>query len=683
MLGFLCRYPGAVKRAMERFVAHAEWWAARLSFCRYSNVPVGNLPADPVQFGCDVAFARALKENNHLLWFSESTRPDLGGLEGDENWFAEEFSNPTLALPGAYRHVCADLDIAHMAVNSIMQSNFIEEMEGGMGLQAVEDAALGSEAKEGEAGLALAAGSLHLTYATRAAFKVLKSMIALWYLDAIKHADREADALISSFYRWLRSPAALAFDPALAQMVHKHMQKVFMQLVARFRKLRATVVYASFTSITLSTGKETTAAALAYLKYILEAVHSRPLFQLLTLEVTLLWHSYLFLDAANFGGLTVSADGGQPGPAHLPAPAKPAALPHSPDLADGKRDTGSAMDGVEGESCDEGAPRRGERQAERGSTELDRFEEVEEASPRSQSAPEEPAPLSQGSSQVVANWDIARYLPRLCEDYFIVAIHDFLLLPHQQRLLIEAEGVDSQSAAFQTPQEKQAMHDAYVRDELVSVRLTRQLLGYLQDIRLRLSGQQAPLQFPVLAGSHLAMVNPALEFTKIVTHVMKLDSAAVDAVQKLQSSMLRLIGAHEFSREATFINPCLSFVLPAVVCSYCLHSRDLDLTRDKEVTDGSWMCAVCSHPYNLELIESALVEIVSRRSAAYQVQDLVCIACRKVKNVNTGTSCNCSGVYACTERADVFRSSLRVFKNIAQYYGFTWLQETIAFITAV
>ena len=57
------------------------------------------------------------------------------------------------------------------------------------------------------------------------------------------------------------------------------------------------------------------------------------------------------------------------------------------------------------------------------------------------------------------------------------------------------------------------------------------------------------------------------------------------------------------------MNPCLSYILPSVVCTYCLQARDLDLTRDKALTDRSWQCGVCGHGYNTDLVESALVDI--------------------------------------------------------------------------
>lgn len=62
---------------------------ARLEQCRYLHVPLGNLPRDATTFGCDLFYARHLQKHSHLLWCSESGRPDFGGKEADDNRHVE------------------------------------------------------------------------------------------------------------------------------------------------------------------------------------------------------------------------------------------------------------------------------------------------------------------------------------------------------------------------------------------------------------------------------------------------------------------------------------------------------------------------------------------------------------------------------------------------------------------
>ena len=57
---------------------------------------------------------------------------------------------------------------------------------------------------------------------TIAAFKVLKSLVERWYASAQNEWSNE---LLCNFYRWLRTPAAKLYDPALFQMVHNMVRR--------------------------------------------------------------------------------------------------------------------------------------------------------------------------------------------------------------------------------------------------------------------------------------------------------------------------------------------------------------------------------------------------------------------------------------------------------------------------
>jgi len=57
---------------------------------------------------------------------------------------------------------------------------------------------------------------------------------------------------------------------------------------------------------------------------------------------------------------------------------------------------------------------------------------------------------------------------------------------------------------------------------------------------------------------------------------------------KLRRNLLRLIGVGDFSDQAEWIDPCLSWTLPEVICKSCNHCRDIDLCKDsyRSVVDG-------------------------------------------------------------------------------------------------
>ena len=111
--------------------------------------------------------------------------------------------------------------------------------------------------------------------------------------------------------------------------------------------------------------------------------------------------------------------------------------------------------------------------------------------------------------------------------------------------------------------------------------------------------------FPHMPGSHLTMHSPALQFTKFITHVLALHSAVEQTAVKVKRNLLkyvfilnymqihlysRILQLSEFSDEADFIDPCLSYVLAEVACAACGSIGDLDVCRDVilDAQHGTW-----------------------------------------------------------------------------------------------
>ncbi|CAM9986714.1 unnamed protein product, partial [Hapterophycus canaliculatus] len=87
-------------------------------------------------------------------------------------------------------------------------------------------------------------------------------------------------------------------------------------------------------------------------------------------------------------------------------------------------------------------------------------------------------------------------------------------------------------------------------------------------------------------------------------------------VETLRKQALAEVGVRQFSAEGQYADPCVSFVLPDVICSFCNLCRDLDLCRDSRLMDEDeerWQCIQCNHPYERSSIELSLVEAVQRR----------------------------------------------------------------------
>eukprot|EP00497_Spongosphaera_streptacantha_P002185 TRINITY_DN2795_c0_g1_i1.p1 TRINITY_DN2795_c0_g1~~TRINITY_DN2795_c0_g1_i1.p1 ORF type:complete len:234 (-),score=31.68 TRINITY_DN2795_c0_g1_i1:100-801(-) len=197
----------------------------------------------------------------------------------------------------------------------------------------------------------------------------------------------------------------------------------------------------------------------------------------------------------------------------------------------------------------------------------------------------------------------------------------------------------------------------------------------------RLLGEQAEI-FPLLPGSHLPLHHPGLEFIKYLTRVLELDAAVRHQVLVFKKNALKLVQAREFGEATEFENPCATHVLPDMVCVACSGAADLDVCRSSE-----WppVCPVqeCGEPYDTGTIENRLVEVVTRRHMAYQVQDLKCTRCGLVKACLMSEYCECSGSWKNTIEPDDFCKEIRTFVNIAKYHQFEFLLEATSWIARI
>jgi uncharacterized protein DUF1744 len=99
-----------------------------------------------------------------------------------------------------------------------------------------------------------------------------------------------AAGLVAQFLSWSRSSHALMYDPALPQMIHTLMKKVFINLVVEIRRLGGVVVYASQNKVIVDTRKTSLSAARQYERYLLKTLQSNELFEFLLFERTHRWH---------------------------------------------------------------------------------------------------------------------------------------------------------------------------------------------------------------------------------------------------------------------------------------------------------------------------------------------------------------------------------------------------------
>lgn len=306
-------------------------------------------------------------------------------------------------------------------------------------------------------------------------------------------------------------------------------------------------------------------------------------------------------------------------------------------------------------------------------------------------------------STVTAHWEIENHLPKQTHYYFDFLINNFVLDTHKQikarsakekmadELTSSAEHNNTEN--FENSPLKVDLNRSKKRNKienlsLITTQFTQNVIQVADKIQKTLSGGDADQEtkisseFPILPGSHLRLNSPALEFVKMITHILGLDKSIESDVLVLKKGLLRFLRVPEFSKEAEFQPPSLSFILPDLLCSFCHMDRDVDLLRDTHFLEDHqqrWACT-CGQPYDKDLIESRLVSILENKIMRYQLQDLQCNRCKQIKAETMDSICkNCSGKFKNTVEREELQTSLITFSNIAKAHEFEWLQDTVSF----
>ncbi|XP_064470762.1 DNA polymerase epsilon catalytic subunit A-like [Ornithodoros turicata] len=582
-----------------------------LEQCRYFHVPIGNLPQDAVLFGADLFYARHLQKHSFVLWCSQSERPDLGGKEADDNRLLAENDTSFAEVnnPGGYCAVSVELDIGGLAVSTIIQSQNLTELEGvssnvafdaGMAHISLDEMVSG-----GQSSSLVSYDEMALS---ASAFRLLRSMVSGWLRDVSVYGNVFADFQLAQLFRWLKSPRAFMYEPALKRILSNLMQKMFMQLLAEFERLGMTVVHANSNRVVACTKRHRLDDGLAHAEYVIDSIRNKELFHSLQISVQNTWEFLLWLDSANHGGV------------------------------------------------------RGKQ---------------------SEDDPEDEA-------EVCMFWNLQRFLPETAvQENFNAVICSYIeaVYLRMQEEVSQLSQVQRRTSS-QAPKEQSVSKDiAEYLQVFVGGELAQRLYGITQRIQQKMPSKivNGENVFPSIPGHHLDPGNPALEFVKAVCKVLSLDTNITELVVKVRRDLLKLIGVGEFSDQATWIDPCLSFVLNEVICSQCNNCRDLDLCKDlcQDVDENGiplWFCPSCKNPYKREDIESLLISSLQQISMAHILQDVQCSKCHMVKRSNMMKYCECAGNFDTLLETQGLERKLQTFLNIAKHFRLPLLEESVSWI---
>ncbi|KAK9873901.1 hypothetical protein WA026_002253 [Henosepilachna vigintioctopunctata] len=567
--------------------------------CRYFLLPIGNMPSDPAIFGSDLFFARHLKQRNHLLWCSPSDKPDFGGSqENNARLLAEnqETSSEICNVPGWYSTICIELDIDSLAINTLLQAHHVTDIEGTTSVSAFDSAATPS--------LDDLIGGNQATYdeTTRCAeaFKILRGMASTWMRDISVYRNIYADFQVIHFYRWLRSPKALLYDPALLRTLQNLMKKLFLQLVAELKRLGCMIIYANFNRIIICTRRKNVEDAMGNIEFVIASIRNKELFHSLQITYRQCWEQLVWLDTANYAGIQGK-------------------LPKN-------------IDNIEQEGEEE------------------EHEETEK----------EDGPV------VLMNWNIAEQLSEKagCRNSFNTVIAGYIDAVYQK--LRSTNNPIMLAPVLSQPYRGLSAHEdvAEYAKNLINGDMSQMLFKVVEKLnRILPPRQDGDFQ--------------ALKYINALCHVLDLDPAVQDAVINLKSNLLRLIGVGEFSNKAVWKDPTVSYVIPQIICKACNHCRDLDLGRDSFRSEHAWLCPLCSTPYDNSEIECLLLDIVSRKFLAYNLQDLQCKKCSQIKMEDLNKHCTCASDFKCLVSKDDLIKLFEKFQILSETFNMPTLRETM------
>ena len=619
----------------------------RVSYCRYGQVPLGNLGQDENNMVFDVSLSRLIFKNRALSWAScTHGRADVGvnflpsreggtlpsiGVTGtaysqDEIWGDDdELVSPTIRRPGCYRSICVDIDLQDLAIASLTNTALSAPM---MGPSGADPNSPSSVAMFGS-GLSASKNTSPLgdDMSTTIALPIVRTLVSGWLKDAFSTSSHVADELLHHIYRLIADPGNLFHDHALHRVVHSLMKSTFLRLLSELQRLGCTIVYASFHKIIVATNKLELSDAEEYINFVIDTARRQATSSYGDQDDTLAkvslrtrqFHTHFaFLDEYNYGTM------------HL-------------DRID-----------------------RGE---------ID--ESIDFAIPDSN----EDSNLVVVPS-VVSAWSIMNYLgSEVAQEYFRAIVGRFSkdVLRKQMEVVLQ-DGILPVAGALGLSE-----HIIQYKRKMISKHFAAYLTRAVGEIQK--DGPDENVMPPIFLNDQSLHVNPALEFIKNVVTVLELDPDIENEVHVLKRSLLAQVGVAEYAKVATWSNPCPTYILPDVFCSDCHESRDLNLCyipprplmQDSEeaTIEKQWVCEDCGTPYNASMIEGRLIQLIHKKMVRYALQDVRCVKTNRIATRALTATSDCAAALKLDISPESTIQELQLLHSLAVYHDLELLQEAI------
>ena len=611
------------RRLINHYLGLGSWIVHLTALARYGDIPLCNLERDDPRFLIDVTYARRLLSNNVVLWWSGGPRPDHAGYEKDDVADALEMVQlPAVNNPGTFSSVCIDIEVRNLAINTILTSSLINELEGADGIAFNPTATDGGGPGDGSEVLYSDSAFAN------AGILVLREMVKHWWAEACRGNDM-ADLVVNHLVRWVESPGSFLYDRALHRYVQTMSRKAFQQLMADFRRVGSQVVFASASRLLLQTTKAEVGNAYAYSQYVLKSIKAKPLFALVDLRITEYWDYLVWYDEFNYGGMAcaevVEADRQALGTvmhwqmsSFLPARLQPV-------FADWVVEFITLMHGLKRRPAD-GADADGATSSTPRLTQLPLR------------APEAVDLAEGGAGQILLGAAFEKPLKR-----------DIAALLAAQRRELQHPELAADHAFPHLPGTLVAAPPA--RDRSPVLELVKALMQVLS------LDKNTATEARLLRKELLALLD-AREFARAAAFANPSESLRVAAL------------TCDACAAARDVDLCRDEAVIAAAAADASSSTS---------SSCSWPapCAVCGAPPDRPALEERLAADVEGLLVEWAAQDLRCGRCGALRVNEFAEHCTCAGDWGpVVVRDDVVRK-LKVYRNVAKYYGLRMLADVV------
>jgi DNA polymerase epsilon subunit 1 len=275
------------------------------------------------------------------------------------------------------------------------------------------------------------------------------------------------------------------------------------------------------------------------------------------------------------------------------------------------------------------------------------------------------------SGKLELNWNYSKYLPGSLKKQFLITISDYIVKVYQKKMDL-IKNPNEISNNFNLNDEI----EIYSK-EIIENYFTPNLIKFVDAIGNSLMDED--FQKNQLNYDFSNLSSKDVEFIKIITHTLSIDKSVFDETLKLKKNLLKFTNiTSSFHNESLFTEKKNLFLLTDVFCQYCNAVQDLNLF---ELSDpNNIICNSCSNPYEKDIIENKLIDLLQQYVLLYQIQDLKCSKCSLTKEDNMSNNCECSGGFVCKEDKNDIINTFKRFDEISTFFKFDWLKETLTYI---